>query len=251
MTTKSKETSSLANNKTGGPLLFGCKRYIPILIVCIGVTAFFLSDASEYLSFESLTKNRSNLLYFASKYGVLSVLIFVITYVLLTALSVPGGIWLTLVGGFVFGGWLGGLYVMLGATIGATVIFLIVRYAFAELFRAKVGTNLSKMENNFQQNAFSYLMFLRLVPLFPFWLVNIVPALLDVRLGTYILASFIGIVPGTLVYSHVGAGLGIFFDAGTKPDLDIIFKPGILLPMLSLALLSLAPILYRKFKTKY
>ncbi len=228
----------------------GIKYFIPIAIVFAGIGAFFLSGGAKYLSFDTLSQNRADLLDYAADHAVLSVLVFLIAYVVVTALSLPGGIWLTLIGGFVFGGVMAGTYVVFGATVGATVIFLIARYAFADLFRAKAGANLIKMKDGFRKNAFSYLMVLRLVPLFPFWLVNLVPALLDVRLGTYVIATFLGIIPGTFVYAHVGAGLGTVFDSGGEPDLGIIFKPEILLPILGLAVLSLIPIIYQKLKAK-
>jgi len=104
------------------------------------------------------------------------------------------------------------------------------------------------MEAGFRKNAFNYLMVLRLVPLFPFWLVNLAPALLDVRLSTYVVATFFGIIPGTFVYAHVGAGLGAVFESGREPDLGVIFQPAVLVPILGLAALSLAPIAYQKFK---
>ena len=235
--------------KCRGRLICTFNRYIPVSIIILGIIIFSLSDANEFLSFETLAANRSSLLEFAHNFNILSVFIFIVSYIVLTTVSLPGGVWLTLTGGFIFGGWLGGLYVVIGATTGGTMIFLIVRYLLADVFRTKVGTRLYKIEDKLKENAFSYLLFARLVPLFPFWLVNIVPALFNVRLHTYILASFIGIIPGTLVYSHVGAGLGIVFDTDSKPDLDVLFEPGILLPLLSLAALSLAPIIYKKVNT--
>ena len=106
------------------------------------------------------------------------------------------------------------------------------------------------MEAGFQKNAFNYLMFLRLVPAFPFWLVNLVPALLDVKLTTYVTATFLGIIPGTFVFAFVGAGLGSVFESGTEPDLGLIFEPQVLLPILALAGLSVVPVVHRKLKSK-
>jgi uncharacterized membrane protein YdjX (TVP38/TMEM64 family) len=159
-------------------------------------------------------------------------------------------VWLTLAGGFVFGGVVAGIYVVFGATIGATLIFLAARTAFGDVLRGRAGAGLAKMEDGFRQNAFQYLLVLRLVPLFPFWLVNLVPAFLNVKLSTYVLATIIGIIPGTFVYAHVGAGLGAVFESGDEPDLGIIFQPQILLPILALAGLSLIPILYQKWKQR-
>jgi uncharacterized membrane protein YdjX (TVP38/TMEM64 family) len=106
------------------------------------------------------------------------------------------------------------------------------------------------MEAGFRENAMSYLLVLRLVPLFPFWLVNLVPAFLGVPLRTYVIGTFFGIMPGTFVYASVGSGLGAILEAGESPDLGIIFKAEILIPLLGLALLALIPVIYKRIKTK-
>ncbi|OEJ69246.1 TVP38/TMEM64 family protein [Magnetovibrio blakemorei] len=224
------------------------KRFLPLLLVVVGMGVFFASGANRYLSFTALSHHRADLLAFASEHGVASVMVFVATYIVVVGLSLPGGVWLTLAGGFVFGGVLAGIYVVFGATIGATLIFLAARTAFGDVLRGRAGAGVAKMEKGFRQNAFQYLLVLRLVPLFPFWLVNLVPALLNVKLSTYVTATLIGIIPGTFVYAHVGAGLGAVFESGAEPDLGIIFQPEILLPILALATLSLLPILYQKWK---
>ncbi|HEY9080642.1 TVP38/TMEM64 family protein [Magnetovibrio sp.] len=226
----------------------GLKRFAPIAVVLVGVIAFFASGAHNYLSFEALARHRADLLDYAQQHAVAAVVVFMLAYVVVIGFSLPGGVWLTLAGGFVFGGWATGIYVVFSATVGATLIFLAARYAFADLFRARAGSALAKMEAGFCENAFNYLLVLRLVPLFPFWLVNLVPALLDVRLRTYVVATFLGIIPGTFVYAHVGAGLGAVFDSGGEPDLGVIFQPAVLLPILALAALSLVPIAYQKLK---
>ena len=225
-------------------------RFLPITVVVAGLVLFFAMGWHQYLSFEALSRHRSDLVLFAADNAFLAVLVYVGLYIVVTAFSLPGGVWLTLAGGFVFGGWLAGIYTVVGATIGATCIFLAARYAFADLFREKAGENLKRMEAGFQKNAFNYLMFLRLVPAFPFWLVNLVPALLDVKLSTYVTATFLGIIPGTFVFAFVGAGLGSVFESGAEPDLGLIFEPQVLLPILALACLSVVPVLHRKFKSQ-
>lgn len=226
----------------------GFKRYAPVVAVFLGITVFMVSGAHEYLSFEALSRHRADLRAFAADHAAWAVVIYMLAYVVVIALSLPGGVWLTLAGGFVFGGALAGVYTVVAATLGATVIFLAARYAFADLFRARAGSSLAKMEAGFRENAFNYLMVLRLVPLFPFWLVNLVPALLDVKLRTYVTATGLGIIPGTFVYAYVGAGLGAVFESGGTPDLGIIFQPAVFGPLLGLAGLSLVPVLYQKWK---
>jgi len=237
-----------AKLEPGQPQPRGLKRYIPVVVVFLAFTIFFVGGFQNILSFETLSQNRVDILAWTGSHRVLSIAVFVAAYVVVVGLSLPGGVWLTLAGGFVFGGALGAVYVVVGATVGATVIFLAARYAFADLFQDRVGTNMAKMKDGFRNDAFSYLLFLRLVPVFPFWLVNLVPALLDVKLRTYIVATFFGIIPGTFVYANVGAGLGEIFAQGGTPNLGIIFEPGVLLPIVGLALLSLIPIAYKKIK---
>lgn len=228
----------------------GLKRYIPVAVVFFALTVFFVGGFQDVLTFDSLSQNRSQLLAWAGQHPVLAVAAFMALYVLVVGLSLPGGTVLTLAGGFVFGGLWAGLYVVVAATVGAIIIFLGARYAFADLCHARAGTQMAKMEAGFHDNAFHYLLFLRLVPVFPFWLVNLVPALLDVRLSTYALATALGIIPGTFVYAFVGAGLGSVFEHGGAPDLGIIFQPQVLLPILALSVLSLLPVAVKKLKRK-
>ncbi len=226
------------------------KRFLPLGVLALAIGAVFASGLHQYLTFESLKENREALLGFVDRNPLVAPLAFVSIYAVATALSLPGGAVLTIAGGFMFGIWLGGLCVVIGATIGATAIFLIAKTALGSALRDKAGPWLSKMEAGFKENALSYLLVLRLVPLFPFWLVNLVPAFLGVALGTYVLGTFLGIIPGSLVFASVGNGLGAVFDAGETPDLGVIFKPAILGPILALSLLALVPIAYKRFAAK-
>jgi uncharacterized membrane protein YdjX (TVP38/TMEM64 family) len=180
----------------------------------------------------------------------LAPLAFMAVYAAVIALSVPGGAVLTITGGFLFGIVAGSLYVVIAATLGATIVFLIAKTALGDALRAKAGPRIRRMEEGFRQDALSYLLVLRLIPAFPFWLVNIVPAFLGVPVRTYVLGTAIGIIPGSVVYASVGNGLGAVFDAGQTPDLGIIFEPAIFLPIVGLAVLALLPIAYRRFKAR-
>ena len=239
-----------AHLEPGQPRPKGLKRYIPVAVVFLALTVFFVGGFQNMLSFEALAQNRTDILAWTQQNQILAVVVYMAIYVAVVGLSLPGGSVLTLAGGFVFGGWFAGGYVVVSATLGAIVIFLGARYAFADLCHARAGSSMAKMEVGFRENAFSYLLFLRLVPAFPFWVVNLVPALLDVRLSTYAVATFLGIIPGTFVYAHVGAGLGAVFEAGETPNMGVIFQPEILLPVLGLAVLSLVPIAVKKLKGK-
>jgi uncharacterized membrane protein YdjX (TVP38/TMEM64 family) len=226
------------------------RRFAPLVILLAAIVAFFALGLHKYLSFETLRQNREILLDFVGRHPWLAPLLFMAVYAAVVALSVPGGAILTIAGGFLFGIPAGTLYVVVAATLGATIVFLIARTALGDLLRARAGPRMRRMEQGFHENAFSYLLVLRLIPLFPFWLVNIVPAFLGVGLGTYVIATFIGIIPGGFVYASVGNGLGAVFDRGGTPDLGIIFEPAIIVPILGLAVLALLPIAYRKFRTR-
>lgn len=171
-------------------------------------------------------------------------------YILAVAISIPGAVFLTLAGGFLFGVLWGVLLVVISATLGATLLFFAVRTALGEWLSKKASGWISRMRQGFQHNAFSYLLTLRLIPLFPFWVVNIVPALLNVSAKTFISATFIGIIPGSTVYVLVGNGLSQVFASNQTPNLGIIFEPRVLGPLLALAALSLIHALYQFFTRK-
>ncbi len=229
---------------------FSLGRLVPILILLAGLAAFFLFGLNDYVSFDVLRDNRANLLDLVARYGIVAGLCFIGVYALVAAFSIPGGALLTITGGFLFGPVFGTIYVVIGATLGASALFLAARYAFADLLRAKAGAAIRKMEDGFRENAFNYLLLLRLVPLFPFFVVNLVPAFLGVTLRTYVVATFIGIIPGSFVYALVGNGLGAIFDRGEVPDLGAIFQPQFLAPILGLAVLAVIPVIYKKMKDR-
>ncbi len=230
------------------PKRFSAWRLLPLVVIAGGFVAFFALDLDRFLTFEALRDHRQMLMEWRENNFVSAVLCFIGTYVGTVAFSLPGAVWLTLAGGFLFGTLEGTLCVVIGATLGATTVFLAARYALGDFLRAKAGPSMQKMEAGFQRNAMSYLLILRLVPLFPFWLVNLVPAFLGVPVRTFIVGTFFGIIPGSFVYSSVGNGLGSVFDAGEMPDLGIIFEPQILIPICGLAALSLIPVVYKRFK---
>jgi uncharacterized membrane protein YdjX (TVP38/TMEM64 family) len=226
----------------------GLRRLLPLIVIVALIALAFALDLDRYLSFEALRQNRERLLDFVAARPVAAPLLFVIVYASAVALSLPGAVFLTLAGGFLFGTVQATLLVVVGATLGACAIFLIARGALGDLLRARAGPWLAKMEAGFRENALSYLLVLRLIPIFPFWLVNLVPAFLGVPLRTFALATLVGIIPGSLVYSSVGAGLGAVFDQGGTPDLGIILEPEILLPIIGLALLALLPVAYKRWR---
>lgn len=226
------------------------KRFAPLVAIVVAIVLIFAFDLDRFVSFDALRDNRERLLEFVDANMVLAPLLFVVVYAVAVGLSIPGGAVLTIAGGFLFGLWFGTLLVVIGATLGATAIFLIAKTALGDTLRKKAGPRIKRMEDGFREDAFNYLLVLRLIPIFPFWLVNIVPALLGVTLSTYVLGTFIGIIPGSFVYASVGNGLGAVFDAGQEPDLGIIFKPEIILPIIGLAVLAVLPVLYKKMRRR-
>jgi uncharacterized membrane protein YdjX (TVP38/TMEM64 family) len=239
----SRPESSEGKTKT-----FTLGRLAPLAVIAAALIAFFAFGLDDYVSFAALKEHREALSSFVSANGIWAGVLFVLVYAVATAVSLPGGAVLTIAAGFLFGSVYGTIYVIFGATLGATGLFLAARTALGEPLRARAGPSLQRMEQGFRDNALSYLLFLRLIPVFPFWLVNLVPAFLGVPLKTYVVGTAIGIIPGSFVYASVGNGLGAVFDTGETPDLSIIFKPDILIPIVGLAILALVPIAYKRFK---
>jgi uncharacterized membrane protein YdjX (TVP38/TMEM64 family) len=229
---------------------FSLRRLWPVAVLLAGLAAFFIFDLGRYFSFETLREHRAALLSLTSDHSLIAALAFSTLYIVVVAFSLPGGAFLTVTGGFLFGPLLGASYVVVAATIGATILFLIAKTTLGDALRQRAGPWLKKMDKGFQENAFNYLLVLRLIPLFPFFVVNLVPAFLGVNLRTYFLATLIGIIPGTVVYAQVGAGLGSIFDSGQSFTLSGILTTEIVLALAGLALLSLAPILYKKLRSK-
>ena len=226
------------------------RRLIPVAVLLLGLALFLLLDLERYFSFEMLSRHHATLTAWVAGHTALAALLFVVAYALVVAFSLPIAVIVTPVGGFLFGLWLGALLSVIGATIGSVAVFLAARTAFYDLFHARAGAALARLKEGFRRDSFSYLLFLRLVPVFPFWLVNIVPALLGMALAPYTLATLIGIIPGAVVYSSVGSGLGTLLDRGQMPNLGIIFEWRILLPLLGLAILALVPVLYTHLRAR-
>ncbi|MBI4003098.1 MAG: TVP38/TMEM64 family protein [Nitrospira defluvii] len=235
--TTSIESSGSQKNGGIGKLLLG-------LSVGLGVAVFFYFDLGRYLSLDGLKSNRDHLLAFTEANYSAAVVIFVIGYCGVVGLSLPGGAIMTLAGGFLFGSVLGTLYVNVGATVGATLAFLVARYLLREWVEQKFGSQLGPIQEGFAKNAFSYLMTLRLIPLFPFFLVNMVSGLTRVTVGTYMAATSLGIIPGSFVFAYAGRQLG------TINSLKEIASPNVLMAFTLLGLLALVPILYKKFVGK-
>ena len=230
-------TSNGSPNSSTGKILIG-------IIFLLGIGAFVYFDLGHYLSLDSLKANRDLLLSYTESHYALAVTVFILVYILQTTFSFPGGALLTLTGGFLFGSLMATFFVNIGATTGAILAFLAARYLLRDWVERKFGDRLDAIQSGFAQNAFSYLMTLRLIPAFPFFLVNLVSGLTRVNLGTYILATSLGIIPGSFVFAFAGRQLG------SINSLSEIASPPVLLAFTLLGLLALMPIAYRKWTNK-
>ena len=231
------------------------RKLLPLagIVAIAAMGAFFLRD---FFTFEALAENREALLSWRDANYVLAVLVFIALYIVVVAFSLPGAAVMTLGGGFLFGLFPGALYNVLGATIGALAIFSAVKLGLGDYLHQKFladnedgkETFLEKMNKEIQESETSYLLILRLVPAIPFFLANLAPAFLGVSFRKFALTTFFGIVPGSVVYTSVGAGLGDVFAAGEAPNLSIIFEWHILGPILGLVVLAALPIIIKKFR---
>ena len=238
--TEPNPTSPISNDAPASSM----GKIITGLVFLLGIGAFVYFDLGQYLSLESLKENRDDLLNYTEANFVLAATLFILVYLLQTTFSLPGGAILTLTGGFLFGSVMGTVLVNVGATTGATLAFLAARYLLRDWVESKFGNRLGPIQAGFAQNAFSYLMTLRLIPAFPFFLVNLVSGLTRVNIGTYVLATSIGIIPGSFVFAFAGRQLGSINSLGE------IASPPVLLAFTLLGLLALMPIAYRKWTGK-
>jgi uncharacterized membrane protein YdjX (TVP38/TMEM64 family) len=217
-------------------------KIIVALVFAFAIFAFFYFDLNQYVTFENIKGNRDKLLAYTEQHFAAAVGIFMLLYLLQTTFSLPGGAILTVTGGFLFGPFLGTLIVIVPATIGATLAFLAARYLFRDWVERKFGDRIAPLQEGFARNGFTYLLTLRLIPLFPFFLVNLVAGLSRIRLNTYVVATAIGIVPGSFVFANAGRQLG------TINSLSEIASSKVLFAFTLLGLVALLPILYQRFR---
>jgi uncharacterized membrane protein YdjX (TVP38/TMEM64 family) len=226
--------------------LFLDRRLWLMLAALAAFIALKWSGLTDYLSLDTLKAHRETLTVWVSAHMIYASLGYVAVYVVAVAFSFPGAVFLTLAGGFLFGPVLGTLLTVTGATIGATLIFSFAKVIFGENALDRFGAPAARLAEGIRRNAASYLLVLRLVPLFPFFLVNLVPAFVGVPLVVYVVTTFVGIIPGTAVFSLAGAGLGSVLDQGGAVTPGSILTPEILAGLAGLAALSLAAIPLKK-----
>ncbi len=225
------------------------KRFILPAILLGGLTLFFLSGAADFVSWQAFSQHYTAVKSFTNSHLTLSCGLFFMAYLLAVAFSLPIASLLTLGGGAVFG-WPAALLVVTAATGGAGVVFLAAKSIFSDTLRRRAGPFITRLEAGFSENAFSYLLALRLVPAAPFWMVNVIPAFSTMRLNAFLAATAIGIIPGSVIYVGIGRGFDQILAAGQTPDISVLTKPEIWLPLSGLGIFIFTTGVYRHFKSQ-
>jgi uncharacterized membrane protein YdjX (TVP38/TMEM64 family) len=242
------------------------RRLLPlVVIVLLGVAVYLMLGRGD-LSLEALVRHRMAIDAFVNEHRVLAVLGYVALYIAVVGLSLPGAVFLTVAGGFLFGLAVGASAAVVGSTLGATVIFLVARTALGEPLLRRAGPRAVQLAQGFRDDAFSYLLFLRLVPAFPFFLVNLVPAFAGVRLGPFVAATALGVIPGAIAFALAGTGLDSVIAAQQAAnraclasghgDCHMIFDakdvltPHLIGALIALGLLALVPVVVKRLRAR-
>ncbi len=241
------------------------RRLAPLIVVVLLAAAAYFA-IGRGISLEELVRHRETIGAFVTAHRLLAILAYIALYITAVALSLPGATFLTVAGGFLFGLAIGASAAVIGATLGATIIFLVARTALGEPLLRRAGPRATQLAQGFREDAFSYLLFLRLVPAFPFFLVNLVPAFAGVRLVPFVAATVLGIIPGAAVYAFAGTGLDSVITAqqaanrnclaAGRADCHFIFDakdvltPQLIGALVALGLLALVPVVVKKLRAR-
>jgi uncharacterized membrane protein YdjX (TVP38/TMEM64 family) len=242
------------------------RRWGPLALLVAVAGLVYATGAYDYLSLAAVAEHRDSLQSLVAEHRLAAIASYAMVYTGAVALSIPGAVLLTVLGGFLFGWLAGGLLVIVAATAGATIVFVVARTSLGETLARRAGPRLSALAKGFRDDAFSYLLFLRLVPAFPFWLVNLAPALLGVPLATFVAATLVGIVPGTFAFAFLGSGLDSIIAEQTavyeacvaagRSDCEMTFEAGALLTpeliiaFVALGLVALIPVVVRRMRAR-
>jgi uncharacterized membrane protein YdjX (TVP38/TMEM64 family) len=242
------------------------RRFWPLIAIILLAVLVYAMGWHRELSLETLVRHRAAIEAFLADHYAAALALFVALYIAAVALSVPGAVWLTISGGFLFGSVLGTMASMVGATVGATLVFLITKTAFGEHLVRRAGPLAARVADEFRSNAFSYLLFLRLVPVFPFFLVNLVPAVLGIGIVPFVAATALGIIPATFAFASVGAGLDSVISAQETSyeaclatgradcrldfDLGAALTPQVWGALVALGALALIPVVLRRWRAR-
>ena len=228
------------------------RKFVPLAVLLAGLAAAYVFGLAEFLTLDYLGQQQKFLKGFVAANNVLASILFVILYIAVVALSLPAASVLTIFGGFLFGWLQGGLMIVFAATCGATILFLAARSSLGGFLRARLGTRTAAFAEGFQKDAFGYLLVLRLAPVFPFFLVNIAPAFFNVKTRDYVLATALGIMPGTFAYAWLGEGVGSVIEAarasGQTPSVSQLVTPQITIAFAALAIVAAIPLVLKRFR---
>lgn len=224
------------------------RRFLPLLLLLVALIAIWASGLTDALTWAGLARNQALLAGWVGEHPVLAAGTYVGLYMVSTALSLPQGALLTIAGGLLFGAVVGASLAVTGATAGAVILFLAARSALGEALTKRGGSAMASVRDALRRDGFSYLLAIRLLPLFPFWLVNLAASVCGMRLFPYTAATLLGIIPATFVFASIGAGVGTVLSSGGTPDLSVIFSWPVLGPLVGLAMVSLAPVAWKKWK---
>jgi uncharacterized membrane protein YdjX (TVP38/TMEM64 family) len=226
------------------------RRFWPLLLLVLAVAAAWASGLTHWLNWSTLARNQSELAAWVQTHPIAAPCLYLLAYAIVVALSLPEAAVVSVAGGLLFGTAFGGMLAVVASSLGAMVLFLAVRHHLAPAIAARGGRLIERIRTELARDGLSYLLAIRLVPAFPFWLVNLAAALSGMRLLPFTIGTVIGIIPATFVYASIGAGVGKVLADGGAPDLTVVFSPGILGPMVGFAALSLLPVAWRRWKRR-
>lgn len=225
-------------------------KCLPLVAIFSVIFLFFYFELYQYLTLDALKQHHQALISWVEHHYLTAVLLYISMNILVAAAAIPCGIFFTISSGMIFGTFLGAIYTMIGVSIGGVIIFLAVKLAFAEWFKVKAAKWLDKIEYRLEENAFKYVLYLRLIPVLPFSIVNIIAALLNISLPIYFSATILGIIPVTLIYTSLGHNLEELFYLHNHEYLTYAAKPAVVLPMVLLFILSMVPTILKKYKAR-
>ena len=238
-----------AAGETGRPPGWSPRRLWPLLLIAAALVAFFALGLDRYFSLAAFRAHQSEWRGFIEDHYVAAILVYVAVYTAVVALSIPVALLLTLIGGWLFGAAVALPMVVIGATLGATLIFLAARSALGSLLEAKAGPWFVRLEEGFRRDQWSYMFFLRLTPLVPFFIVNVAPAFLGVDLLCFVVATFFGIIPITFIFVLTGAGIGDALSAGSF-SLGAILTPKVCVALTGLGIIAILPAIVRRLRKR-
>jgi uncharacterized membrane protein YdjX (TVP38/TMEM64 family) len=224
------------------------RRFGPAALLVAALVAVWASGLTHDLSLHMLRTRRAALEAAVHAHPLLALGAYAAIYVLVVALSLPAALVMTLTGGLLFGAWVGGGAAAISCTLGSAIVFLVCRTAVGDSLRRRAGSTVARIEEGVRRDAFSYVITLRLIPVMPFWLANLALGFVDIPLGVFVAATFLGILPVSIIYAGLGATLNLLFARHQRPDLHLVMRPEVLLPLIGLALLALTPVLARRLR---